>query len=363
MSENMVSYAKKYFGFDYERKPFGEADSLILSQVVYYNYACSLMEEPTFQRKLCEHLREEREDLREWEMMLNEDEDLIRILKMGGRHGNLRGCHYLAVKDHDAEKQFGAITFEIQEGIYYIAFRGTDNSVTGWKEDLNLSYQAVIPAQIDALSYTIQVMEQFPGKFYLGGHSKGGNLAVYAAMNLPEELRKRLILVYNHDGPGFPAHVYESEKYQQIHEIHRKTIPESSVVGLLWEQEDYYRVVKSKAFGLGQHVLYTWLLEDDQLVEVEQVDRFARHMKNSLERWMNQLDGEERKRFIDTVFDVISKTEVERFQDLGVERWKNMKKIVEGITEIPAEERKHVSHAIKLLLKISAEELRDDLTQ
>lgn len=362
MAENMVSYAKKYFGLDYDRKPLNEVDSLILCQVVYYNYAGSLFDGTEFQMKLCDYLKEDRETLREWEMALNEDEELIRLLKMGGRHGDIRGCHYMAVKDEDAEKQFGALTFELKEGLYYIAFRGTDNSVTGWKEDLNLSYQDVIPAQKDALEYAMRVMDQFDGKFYIGGHSKGGNLAVYTAMNLPEEMQDRLIAVYNHDGPGFASHVYESDKYKRIRPLLHKTIPESSVVGLLWEKDDNYKVVKSKTVGLWQHITYTWLLDEneiDELIELDDVDYFAKHMQKTLERWINELDAEERKRFIDTVFDAISKTEVERFQELGVEKLKKMKLLIEGIAEMPAEERKHVAHAIKLLFKISAEEMRD----
>ena len=254
MPENMVSYTKQYFGLDYDRKPFGEIDSLILSQVVYYNYVGTAFDGPEFKISLADFLKEHPDGNMEWEMPLNEDEDLIRLLQMGGRHGNLRGCHYLAVKDDRAEKQFGALTFEIQEGLYYIAFRGTDNSVTGWKEDLNLSYQDVIPAQEDALAYGKKVMDQFDGDFYIGGHSKGGNLAVYTAMNLPEEKQKRIRAVYNHDGPGFAAHVYESEKYKRIRPLIYKTIPESSVVGLLWEEDENYKVVKTKAFGLSQHI-------------------------------------------------------------------------------------------------------------
>lgn len=359
MADNMVSYAKQYFGLDYDRMPLNEVDSLILCQVVYYNYAGSLFEKTEFQMKLCDYLKEKTENLKEWEMPLNEDDDLIRLLKMGGRHGNLRGCHFSAVKDEDAEKQFGALTFELKEGLYYIAFRGTDNSVTGWKEDLNLSYQDVIPAQVDALAYAEKVMNQFEGQFYLGGHSKGGNLAVYTAMNLGEEQQNRILGVFNHDGPGFAEQVYESEKYKKIRPLIHKTIPESSVIGMLWEEDDNYKVVKTKTIGLGQHITYTWLLEDDKLIEVEEVDRFSKYMKKTLERWIDELDVEERKRFIDSVFDAIEKTEVERFQELGTDTFKKMKRLIEGVTEMPAEEKKHVFQAFKQLLKISAEEIKD----
>ncbi len=360
MADNMVSYAKQYFGLDYDRMPFTEIDSLILSQVVYYNYAGTPFDGAEFLMTVGEFLTENPDHYREWEMPYNEDDDLTRLLKMGGRHGNLRGCHYLAVKDADAEKQFGALTFELKKGLYYIAFRGTDNSVTGWKEDLNLSYQDVIPAQEDALLYAEKVMRQFEGDFYLGGHSKGGNLAVYTAMNLPEELQNRILTVYNHDGPGFAKHVFGSEKYKKIRPLIKKTVPESSAIGVIWEEDDIYKVVKSKAIGLGQHITYTWLLENDKLIEVEEVDRFSRYMKKILERFIDELDVDERKRFIDSVFDAIENTEVDRFQELGTDRFKKMKLFIEGVTELPAEEKKHVFQSIKQLLKISAEEIKED---
>jgi hypothetical protein len=359
MSGNMVSYTKQYFGFDYDRMPFGEIDSLVLSQVIYYNYAGTGFDSGEFTCTLAEFLKEHPDGNKEWEMPLNEDDELIRLLQMGGRHGNLRGCHFLAVKDDDAEKQFGALTFELKPGLYYIAFRGTDNSVTGWKEDLNLSYWDVIPAQAAALDYAKKIMDQFEGEFYIGGHSKGGNIAVYSAMNLPEEYQNRILAVYDHDGPGFAAHVYESEKYKRIRPLLHKTIPESSIIGLLWEEDNHYKVVKSKGIGPSQHITYTWLVEDDKLIEVDDTDRFAKHMKKTLERWMDELDPEERKRFIDSVFDAIAKTEVERFQDLGKDTFRKMKKFIEGVTEMPGEEKKHVFQAFRQLLKISAEEIID----
>lgn len=360
MTDNMVSYAKHYFGLDYDRMPFTEVDSLILSQVVYYNYSGTPFDGEEFSMTLGEFLKEHPIDFREWEMPHNEDEELIRLLKMGGRHGNLPGCHYLVVKDAEAEKQFGALTFKLKEGLYYMAFRGTDNSVTGWKEDLNLSYQDVIPAQTDALIYARKVMEQLEGEFYLGGHSKGGNLAVYTMMNLPEEMQNRVRGVYNHDGPGFAKHVFESEKYKKVRPLLHKTVPESSLIGMLWEEDDNYKVVKSKVKALGQHITYTWIVEDDKLAEVKEVDRFSKYMTKTLERWLEELEMDERKQFIDSVFDAIEKTEVDRFQELSTDPLKKMKLLMEGITTMPSEEKKQVWKAIKQLLKISAEEMKED---
>ena len=132
------------------------------------------------------------------------------------------------------------------------------------------------------------------------------------------------------------------------------------MIGLLWEEDDNYKVVKTKTIGLWQHITYTWLVENDKLIEVEDTDRFAKYMQKTLERWMDELEPDDRKRFVDTVFDAISKTEVERFQDLGTETFKKMKRFIEGVAEMPGEEKKHVFQAFKQLLRISAEEMKEE---
>lgn len=355
IQKNMVSYAKEYRGVSFYKEALNEADSLILSQIVYFDYRDTVFEKEDFSHTLYDLIHERKK--KAWGTRFSEDQALLNIFKFGGRHGGLRGSNYIDVTDTEMTKQFAALTFEITPGIYYIAFRGTDNSLTGWREDMNMDYHDVVPAQEDALKYAVKIMETFEGMFYFGGHSKGGNLAVYAAMNLPVDYKKRLIAIYNHDGPGFSADVYDKEEYRSIRPIIKKTVPQSCIVGLMWERDDQFEVIHSKALGVWQHNPYSWILEDNSFKR-DELEESAKTTKRVLERWVGSLPVEHRKFFINMIFDTLEKTEAEKFYDFTDDSLNKMKKLSDGISEIKQEDKELMKDVMKKLLDISKEEMR-----
>ncbi len=174
------------------------------------------------------------------------------------RFANLQLSHYIDRIDFAKAEQFSAVVFSLDEQLHFIAFSGTDDTLAGWKEDLEMSFREAVPAQRDATRYAQAVMANLSGDFYLGGHSKGGNLAVYAAAHLTPEDQQRIIAVYNNDGPGFLANIIEKEGYQRI--IHKVTtfIPQSSVAGILLEHEEKFQIIRSNETGLMQHNAFSW---------------------------------------------------------------------------------------------------------
>lgn len=354
IQKNIVSYAKDYRSVSFYKKALNEVDSLILSQIVYFNYEDTVFEREDFSYTLYDLIHERKK--KSWGTRFSDDQSLLNVFKHGGRHGGLRGSNFVAVTDNELTKQFAAMTFEIIPGTYYLVFRGTDNSLTGWREDMNMDYHDVIPAQEDALKYAVDMMDRFEGMFYFGGHSKGGNLAVYAAMNLPVEYKKRLVAIYNHDGPGFSADIYDTEKYRSIRPIIQKTIPQSCIVGLMWEGDELYDVIHSKSPGVLQHVPYSWVVEDDHFKR-DELEESARLTKRVLERWGDGVPIENRKFFIDTVFDTLEKTEAEKFYDFTDESLKKMKLLSEGISEIDQEDKNRIKEAMRRLLEIYKEEI------
>lgn len=356
--QNIISFAKEYQLKDFDSIPFSAADSLILSQVAYYNYEGTAFEKNDFASTLKNVVQISSEILLRGVQTADEDKKLIKVLKLGGRHGNLAACSYKEISDTDLGEQFAALTFRLKENEYYIAFRGTDTSLTGWKEDMCLSFQDEIPAQKTAVKYATEIMNRFPGKFYIGGHSKGGNLAVYSAMHLPEDLQDRLIEVYNHDGPGFFEEVYESKEYKRIRSIIRKTVPQSSVVGMLLEYDDNYIVVESHAKGLMQHVPYSWTVENGEFCVVQEVDRFAYHIKQIMERWLSEISFEKREQIVEIVFDIFSETGINAFGELTEESVKKIRMVIESIAETDEENRKLVGETARRLIRISADELQ-----
>ncbi len=356
---NIILFAEMYRNMGFDGMPFGEPDSLILSQLSYYNYKDSGFESGIFGETVSSFLHGHTEEAIEGLITSEHDRELAAILEQGGRHGSLRACGFTEVRDHacdDCGKQFAAITFDLGNGVYYIAYRGTDNSVTGWKEDMNLSFSREIPAQKDAVGYAKKMMDLIPGRFYLGGHSKGGNLAIYTALNLPEEYLRRIDAVYNHDGPGFWADIYESETYRRIRSMIYKTVPVSSVIGMIWEMDDNYRVVKSSADGLFQHDPYSWIIMGTDFDTAETVDQFSVYVRRVMDNWLEEIHFEDRKRIIDTVFRVIEATGISLFHELETQPGIKIRALLEEITDIEKNDRKLVASAVRRFFSISAGE-------
>ena len=354
----MINYAKKYGLKTFEEEPFQVLDGLILCQMAYYRYDKVLFEGMEFKYTIREGLEKDTKELIEGLLLKKGDDELIELIKKRGRLGNLKAANYVEEFDLEKEEQFSAITYQLEDGLYYIAFRGTDNSVIGWKEDFNLSYQEQIPAQKDAIDYAANMMKQFPGRYYIGGHSKGGNLAVYTAMNLQKEMRERIVEIHNFDGPGFAKKIYESEEYQEIRARLIKIVPESAVVGMLWEEDTHYRVVKSKAEGLVQHNPLTWCIDEKDFVYLEEVDEFAKFFKRTFDAWLKEHDFEAREQIVDTVFDVIYGAGIVSFKELTEQKRKKIEALLESLHRSDSEEKKTVAVSLKKLLEISTEEMK-----
>lgn len=357
MMENILTYAERYRDMDFSEKPLNVIDGLILSQLSYYDYSKSPFVMEEFRMSVSTFFRNTSEKVLCHMMTLDGDRVLFEALKKEGRHGKLRACRYVDLLDEENEKQFAAITFELGNDEYYIAFRGTDNTVLGWKEDFAMTYRTEVPAQKEALQYAINVMGEFSGNFYLGGHSKGGNLAVYAAACLPKPYQDRILEVHDYDGPGFQEKMYQREGYQRIRPLIRKLIPQSSFFGLLFEK-DGYQVIHSEAKGIMQHDPYTWVLGEgaEGFAPEEAVDGFAEYTTRVFERWVEQYSVEERERLVTIGFEVIADLGIDEFYELVEETPAKVKQILESLGDMDAEEKKALFGAFRQLIEISASE-------
>lgn len=356
--ENMLTFVENYRNTDFTQMPFSVVDSLILSQVSYSDYSNSPFVLKEFSVALSHFYKNcDVETILTHTMMKDGDRLLIKSLKLGGRHGDLRASNFVDIVDEKDGIQFSAILFELGNDEYYIAFRGTDNTVAGWKEDMNLTHLDKIPAQKAALQYALNIFGEFAGNFYIGGHSKGGNLAVYVAMNLPSPYKERLLEVHNFDGPGFMEEVYQSSKYQGIRSLVHKYVPESSVIGMLWERDDNYIVIQSGEKGLLQHDPYSWLIRDKEFIQSDDVDSYAKYWKRALEHWIEELSFEERERLIDIIFDMILETGIHNFYQLEESTWQKIRTMAEGYGELMEDERRFVRSSIGHLFRISVKEI------
>lgn len=356
----MISYVKSVFD-SFDERPFSEVDSLVLSWLTYLRFP-DQFRDLTSEKGMC--LREvfcaEYFD----EMLQNvqsktETLALLTAAAASPRFRNIRLLCFEQKYDYDSSIQFAALTYEFAPGYYYIAFRGTDCSFVGWKEDMQLALDGPIPSQKKASQYLQRITEKFHGTYLLGGHSKGGNLAVYAAAMCGEEIQQHIRQVYSHDGPGFLQEELSRPGFQDIRERIHKTIPQSSLVGMFFEQECEYHIVKSREHGLGQHVLFSWEIVDGHLVYQDELTPEAKLAYMGINKWISNLAQEDREKFINVIFEILEETGASNFDELAADLKKNVPVIIKKAASLDTETGKFLLHTIGLLVVDSAKSIQE----
>ena len=359
MRKNIVTYAEHELE-PFSERPFCTVDSLILSWVSYMHLSVATPEVYTWEGVALKELfrAEAFEGLfREmWET--EQSRRLLTALAASPRFRNIRVCGYTETLDEGAQMQFSAVLFHLSEDLHYIAFRGTDLSLVGWKEDFNMAFQCPVPSQEEARRYTESAARHCEGALLLGGHSKGGNLAVYAAATSEAAVEARIERVYSHDGPGFLSTVLEQENFRRIADKTDKTIPQSSVVGLLMEQCESYRVVKSHRLGVWQHDPLSWIVDGTDFRYLEEVTDKARYFDRTLSDWLVAISPEERERFIDALYGVLSTTGLESFPELLNDWQKNVPIIVKAAAALDGDTRQFLYHTLKELAVLGVKNAR-----
>lgn len=287
--------------------PPGPVDALIFSALSYLSFGGSVAQRPDIPISL----REASEEFlaqtdAEQRCRVKSDLSLLMAAAESERFGSTLLLQYRDILIPEEDTQFAAITFLLDNNSAFLAFRGTDYSLTGWKEDFNMTFQESIPAQNLAARYTREISARSPMPLYLGGHSKGGNLAVFAAVKSDPVVRERIQAVYNHDGPGFTDFVMKDPAYLEISAKVTTIIPQSSVIGMLLEHQEPYTVIKSKQIGLLQHDFYSWLLDGPSFIPMEEVTENSKFLDLTIKEWLSGMSREERNEIVDSVFDLLS---------------------------------------------------------
>ena len=223
---------------------------------------------------------------------------------------------YRKIDDSNNTEQFSALTVRIPDGTRYITFRGTDDNIFAWKENFRMSIVDTIPAQEDALRYLRWAMDAYDGNFIVCGHSKGGNLAVYAASMLPKELQDRIISVYNFDGPGFRDDFLKQEGYLRILPKLTSLIPQNSIVGLLLSTGKDPEIVISDCFGANAHDGFTWKVLGTSFVRSEALSPSSALFQEAMNKTLSRMNLEERDEFIEDFFRIMTSTGAFTLTDL-----------------------------------------------
>lgn len=326
----------------FDERPLCAVDSLVFSWLAYTHIGPELTRACTV-RGIALHELLRSEDFDEmfgssWDVQGSRD--LLFAVCASPRFRTCRLCALRFRTDKVSEEQFAAMTFRLPDGTSYVAFRGTDSTVVGWKEDFNMTFLSPVPAQEEAAAYLDEVAELVPGELYVGGHSKGGNLAVYASAMCSSAHRARITRVFSHDGPGFHREFCADEPYRRIMPIMDKTVPKSTMIGaVLSEAPDFSpTIVESDGISMLQHNPFLWAVDVGaaEFVPADGYTASSRFFDSTLDAWMDKYTLDERGRFVDALFDVIGVTGATHFSDIMADRKTNvplMLKAIEGLDD------------------------------
>ena len=336
--------------------PFNEVDNVIFSYLSYIDFR-DLREDwngffdlkELFQ-DFCE--KHSLEEIQSAGQFTERAPLLLQKMMEGARFQDTKVGYYVKDFDKDTVKQFAALCFLLPDGTNYVSFRGTDETITGWREDFLMSCKSETAGSKEAVSYFNKVAKALEGKFILGGHSKGGNFAMYAAAFCEPEHKERIMQVYNNDGPGFREEVIQSPEFQELLPKIITIAPQSSIIGQLLSNPAKQHVIHSTAKGILQHDAMTWEAEKDTLVSSE-LDELSEYTKTTLGSWLESMDDETRESLCTTAFSLIESTKSETFIEFSGNLMKNMEIIWKEMGKLPEDKKKEIMDALANLMESS----------
>lgn len=348
---NIIDYLIWRGDLPFENYPFNEIDSLILSRLSYLPFEKIKIEDGDTLQIISTKMKKIKE------YRIQDDKKLIELLGKSSRFQKLKISDFYINKSREFEKQFGAITIHLKEGIY-ISYIGTDNSIIGWKEDFNLSFLKHIPAQIEGVKYINEVSQKYRGSIRVGGHSKGGNIAIYSSLYSDKTVSNRIISVNNFDGPGFDISVISESKNKQIIDKTVTYIPQDSVIGRVLEHKEKSITVKSNNKGLYQHDIYSWEIIKDTFVKCSLTDS-SEFINQTIKTWLLNTNSENRKVFVDSIFELFFSSNSESFHELSKTWIKDIPLMFNAYKDISKKDRKVITQMIKEFARSSSSVLKN----
>ena len=314
---NMFDYLDWRGDLPFSDVPFTPVDALIFSTLVYARFEGIVpadMVHPIPLHVAADALLSLADA--ESRVRVKSDIALLKAAAAAPRLRNSRLAFYRSKLIAEEETQFAAMTFLLDDGTAFLCFRGTDETLVGWKEDFNMSFQDSIPAQREAAAYTLEVAERYPMLLRLGGHSKGGNLAIYAAAAADDLTQRRILRVYNLDGPGFTDTLMGDAGYLAMVPKIQTYIPESSIIGILLEHEEAYTVIKSRQVGILQHEPYSWEIMGGDFIHVQEMSAGSQFADRTIKNWIRDMDKAQRSALVDAMFRLLSAGGASNVRDL-----------------------------------------------
>ena len=328
---------------------FNEIDSMILARFSYLVFEKIKMDE----KETIKSIYKKMKDIPNEDFRYNGDKELITYLGQSNRFKNMEITDYVKTNEKATEKQFCAITIHISDKEMYISYIGTDNTIYGWKEDFNMSFMDNVPCQIEGKEYAEKIAKKYPNKnIRIGGHSKGGNVAIYSAITIPNEVQNRIIKVYNYDGPGFSKNIIDKYGNDKVIDKIETYIPQDSIIGRILNHKEKITISLSNEKGILQHDIYSWQVLRDDLIKSKQNTEVSENIDKTLTDWLETTKPEQRKIFIDTVFEIFYSTDANTFGEISRNFSTNIPKMLKKYGQISKEDKKVITNMIKIIFSL-----------
>lgn len=354
---NIMDYLDWRGDLNFEESAFNEVDNLLLAQLVYVDLA-GIVPEPGSGKKIsiekASRIFFESHDEKEIMKKVSMTKTAIYVLKKMAETRRFKDAKlfgYVNDISRKEQSQFSVVCVALGDKSVYVAFSGTDDTIIGWRENFNMGYLSETPGQLKAVDYLNRMVRMRVSKVRVGGHSKGGNLSVYAAVKCKPAMQKKIIEVYSNDGPGFSREMIESEQYREMMPRIKTIMPESSIVGMLLEHQGKFEVVKSSQSGIQQHDAMSWEVLGTSFVHVDGIAPESLMIDEAVKNWLFQLNREQRQQIVDAVFDMLDEANIRTVDDFYHSRWKVIQEMVRKKSQLPKETQEAFSKALKLLWK------------
>ena len=342
---NIFDYLEWRGDVPFDVDPFNDVDNLILSELAYTVFDGSVPDSgvkvPLGKVRNSFLRTHERSLLEKSDRHLDRAPLLMDGMMSGKRFSRTRLSDYISSVDADKTLQIAALTFTLSDGSLYIAFRGTDSTIVGWKEDFIMSYRPETEGQRRAIEYLNRIGSKTRRPIRVGGHSKGGNFAVYASAFADPKVKKRIIQVYTNDGPGFRHEVLKSKEYKETIPLIKSIVPDTSIIGMLLTNRIVPKVVRSNEKGLFQHDALSWEVLRNDFVSAE-LSELGKFIRETQVEWLEKIDDIQRETFVDTLFSRFGATGMGTFGAMNESRLKTIEKIIASTQELSRERQKQL---------------------
>lgn len=342
-------YLEEYGKYTFLEKELNEVDAVILSLISYIDFSSIVpgIGEGKILLKDASQIffnKYTKKEIDENIISVRNAIYLLKKLSNTNRYQNLLLYNY--VYEVTFDMQFGALCIKLPDKSIFISYEGTDNYISGWKEDFMLSYMFPTNAQVEAVNYINEVIGLFSHKVYVGGHSKGGNLALIASMYCKMIARHKIKKVYNIDGPGLRKREFESREYKRILPKLVTYVPKSCLIGMLLRHSDNYIVVDSKNKNIMQHDATSWIVDKDQFKRT-QISDFSKKVEKGIISWLDRLDDKKREKFVTSLFSILKKAEVHDLNEFRKTKFDSVIKILKETKNLDKETRSMMLNCLK----------------